>query len=66
MRKRYLYGSGVALLAILITLLVWQVSFTFGEFGPVTAVQTSVFWAVSTLIFLLTVTLGFMLFSHSA
>jgi PAS domain S-box-containing protein len=62
MRKRYLYGSGVALLAILITLLVWQVSFTFGEFGPVTAVQTSVFWAVSTLIFLLTVTLGFMLF----
>jgi PAS domain S-box-containing protein len=62
MRKRYLYGSGVALLAILITLLVWQVSFTFGDFGPVTAVQTSVFWAVSTLIFILTVTLGFMLF----
>lgn len=62
MRKRYLYGSGIALMAILITLLVWQVSFTFGEFGPVTAVQTSVFWAVSTLIFLLTVTLGFMLF----
>ena len=62
MRKRYLYGSGVALLAILITLLVWQSSFTFGEYRPVTAVQTSVVWAVSTLIFLLTVTLGFMLF----
>jgi two-component system, NtrC family, nitrogen regulation sensor histidine kinase NtrY len=62
MRKRYLYGSGIALLAILISLLVWQVSFSFGEYAPVTVVQTSVFWAVSTLIFLLTVTLGFMLF----
>jgi len=62
MRRRYLYSSGLVLLAILVTLLVWQVSFTFGDFGPVTAVQTSVFWAVSTLIFILTVTLGFMLF----
>jgi PAS domain S-box-containing protein len=62
MRRRYIYGSGIALLAILITLLVWQASFSFGEYGPVTAVQTSVFWAVSTLIFILTVTLGFMLF----
>ncbi|HEV2202828.1 MAG TPA: ATP-binding protein [Bryobacteraceae bacterium] len=62
MRNRYLYGSGIALLAILLALLVWQVSFTFGEYGPVTAIQTSVFWAVSTLIFILTVTLGFMLF----
>src|SRR6266851_212488 len=62
MSKRHVFVSGVALLAILITLLVWQVSFTFGEYGPVTAIQTSVFWAVSTLIFILTVTLGFMLF----
>jgi two-component system nitrogen regulation sensor histidine kinase NtrY len=62
MRKRYLFWSGLALLAILLTLLVWQVSFSFGEYGPATAVQTFVFWAVSTLIFLLTVTLGFMLF----
>jgi PAS domain S-box-containing protein len=62
MRKQYLYGSGIALLAILVTLLVWQVSFTFGDYGPVTAVQTSVFWAISTLIFVLTITLGFMLF----
>jgi len=62
MRKRYLFGSGVALLAILLTLLVWQMSFSFGEFGPTTTAQTFVIWAVSTLIFLLTVTLGFMLF----
>jgi two-component system nitrogen regulation sensor histidine kinase NtrY len=62
MRKRYLFWSGLALLAILLTLVVWQVSFTFGEYGPADAAQTFVFWAVSTLIFLLTVTLGFMLF----
>jgi two-component system, NtrC family, nitrogen regulation sensor histidine kinase NtrY len=62
MRKRYLFWSGLALLAILLTLVVWQVSFSFGEYGPATALQTFVLWAVSTLIFLLTVTLGFMLF----
>src|SRR5579863_9578085 len=62
MRKRYLFGSGLALLAILLTLVVWQVSFSFGEYGPATALQTFVLWAISTLIFILTVTLGFMLF----
>ena len=62
MRKRYLFWSGLALLAILVTLVVWQVSFSFGDYGPADAGQTFVFWAVSTLIFLLTVTLGFMLF----
>jgi len=62
MRKRYTYISGLVLLAILTTLLVWQMSFSFGEYGPSTLAQTFVFWAVSTLIFLLTVTLGFMLF----
>lgn len=62
MRKRYVFLSGVALLAILTTLLVWQVSFTFGEYGPANVEQTFVYWALSTLIFLLAVTLGFMLF----
>jgi two-component system nitrogen regulation sensor histidine kinase NtrY len=62
MRKRYLFWSGLVLLAILSTLVVWQVSFTFGDYGPENVAQTFVFWAVSTLIFLLTVTLGFMLF----
>ena len=62
MRKRYLIGSGAVLLAILLTLVVWQVSFSFGEYGPADSAQTFVFWAVSTLIFLLTVMLGFMLF----
>jgi two-component system nitrogen regulation sensor histidine kinase NtrY len=62
MRKRYLFASGLVLLAILLTLVVWQASFNFGEYGPADTAQTFVFWAVSTLIFLLTVTLGFMLF----
>ncbi len=62
MRKRYLFGSGMVLLAILLTLMVWQISFTFGEYGPANTAQTFVLWAVSTLIFVLTVTVGFMLF----
>jgi hypothetical protein len=49
---------------ILLVLVEWQVSFDFGEYAPTNAAQTFAFWAVSTLIFLLTVTLGFMLFSR--
>src|SRR5271169_3830330 len=62
MRKRLLFGSGLMLLAILVTLVVWQGSFTFGPFAPSSIQQTYLFWAVSTLIFVLTVTLGFILF----
>jgi PAS domain S-box-containing protein len=65
MRKRHLFGAGLVILAILVTLVVWQVSLTFGEFGPTNAAQTFLYWAVSTLIFLLTVTLGFMLFRET-
>ena len=60
MRKRIIYGSGVLLLALLVTMLVWQGSFSFGDFGPANAQQTYLVWAVSTLNFLLTVTLAFM------
>jgi two-component system, NtrC family, nitrogen regulation sensor histidine kinase NtrY len=62
MRKRHLFGAGLVLLVILLVLVEWQVSFDFGEYAPTNAAQTFAFWAVSTLIFLLTVTLGFMLF----
>jgi nitrogen fixation/metabolism regulation signal transduction histidine kinase len=57
MRKRYVFGGGLLLLALLLTLVVWQVSFKPGEYGPADAAQTFAFWAVSTLIFILTVTL---------
>jgi two-component system, NtrC family, nitrogen regulation sensor histidine kinase NtrY len=65
MRKRYLFVPGLVLLAILLTLVVWQSSFSnglVGEHGPSNASETFVFWAVSTLIFVLTATLSFMLF----
>ncbi len=65
MRKRHLFGAGLVVLAILLTLVVWQVSFNFGDIGPTNAAETFLFWAVSTLIFLLTVTLGFMLFRET-
>jgi two-component system, NtrC family, nitrogen regulation sensor histidine kinase NtrY len=61
MRQRYLYGSGVVLLAILVALIVWQTSFTFGTFGPSSPQQTIILLAISTLIFIFAVTLSFML-----
>ena len=61
MKKKLLYGSAIALLAVSVTLAVWQVSFDFGEYAPAGPDQTFVFWAVSMLIFLLIVTLGFIL-----
>jgi two-component system, NtrC family, nitrogen regulation sensor histidine kinase NtrY len=62
MRKRLIFGSGVVLLAILLTLVVSQGSFNLSPFAPSGLQQTYLFWAVSTLIFILTVTLGFILF----
>jgi len=62
MRKRLLLTAGTVALAVLIALLVWQSSFTFGSYGPTSPQEAYLFWAVSTLVFLLTITLGFMLF----
>jgi two-component system nitrogen regulation sensor histidine kinase NtrY len=62
MRKRLIFGSGVAGFVVLLTLVVWQGSFSLGDYGPTTPEQRYLFWAISTLVFLLTVTLGFMLF----
>jgi PAS domain S-box-containing protein len=61
MKNRLLYGAALVVLMISATLVVWQGSFDFGDFRPNDPQQTFIFWAVSTLIFLLTVTLGFML-----
>jgi PAS domain S-box-containing protein len=64
MRKRLMFGSAVVLLSILASLVVWQGSFNLGALAPAPSniQQTYLFWAVSTLIFILTVTLGFNLF----
>ncbi len=58
MRKRLMFGSAVVLLGILVTLVVWQGSFNLSP-APSNIQQTYLFWAVSTFIFILTVTLGF-------
>jgi two-component system, NtrC family, nitrogen regulation sensor histidine kinase NtrY len=47
---------------MLMSLVIWQGSFDFGEYAPTSPEQTYVFWGLSTVIFLLTVLLGFMLF----
>jgi PAS domain S-box-containing protein len=60
MRKRLLYGGGVVLLLILMGLVVWQGSFTVSP-APTDPGQTLIYWGVSTLIFVLMVTLGFIL-----
>ncbi len=59
-----MFGSSVVLLSILASLVVYQGSFNLGAFAPApsTIQETYLFWGVSTLIFILTVTLGFMLF----
>ncbi|MCP5113775.1 MAG: HAMP domain-containing protein, partial [bacterium] len=62
MRKRAWHLTGAVLLAISVALVIWQGSFTFGEWAPASIEETYLFWAISTLIFLLMVTLGFMLF----
>jgi len=60
--KRSWHILGGVVFLVSVTLLIWQGSFTFGEYAPSSIEQTYLFWAVSTIIFLLTVALGFMLF----
>src|SRR5579884_2858535 len=62
MQKRLFFYSGLVILTILVGLIVWQGSFTFGPLAPSSVEQTYIFWAVSTVIFILTVMLGFLLF----
>jgi len=61
MKKRLAYGSLSILLAISVILVVWEGSFNPGNFRPANPNQTLIFWAVSSLIFLLMVTLGWIL-----
>lgn len=62
MKQRYKFITGLTLLFVLTGLVIWQGSFSVGDYGPASAQQTYVFWGLSTLIFLLTVLLAFMLF----
>ena len=62
MKRPVLYGFAIVLLVLSVTLVVWQGSFNLGQFGPANPYQTFIFWAISSLIFVLMVTLGFILF----
>jgi two-component system nitrogen regulation sensor histidine kinase NtrY len=61
MNKRWLLGIGVVVLAVSVLLVLWQASFKMSV-GPTNPNQTFIFWAMSILIFVLMVTLGFILF----
>ncbi|HWB86893.1 MAG TPA: ATP-binding protein [Bryobacteraceae bacterium] len=62
MKKRLVYGFAVVLLLVSVTLVVSLGSMNLGQYGPADSHQTFIFWALSSLIFLLMVTLGFILF----
>ena len=62
MRKPLLYGFAIVALVLSVALVVWQGSFSPWQFGPSDPYQTFIFWAISSLIFVLMVTLGFILF----
>src|ERR1017187_8785418 len=61
MRKRLFYWSASVLLVISVVLVVWQGSFRLSNIGPSNPGQTFIFWAISTLIFILMVTVGWIL-----
>ena len=54
-------AAGAALLAALLGLVELQVSFNLDNYAPSNPSQTVTFWAISTVVFLLTVTVAFML-----
>src|SRR3954463_13742628 len=61
MLKRLMNVLAAIVLVASATLVLWQGSFDFGRFRPEDPEQTFVFFGISLLIFLLMVTLGFML-----
>src|SRR5262245_48942013 len=61
MRKRLLYGLGILVLVLSTALVVWLGHFHQRDFIPSNPAQTVMLWAVSTLIFILMVTVGWML-----
>jgi two-component system, NtrC family, nitrogen regulation sensor histidine kinase NtrY len=61
MRKRLFYGFASVLLAISVAFFVWQGSFHLSDFDPASSSQTLILWAVSLLVFILMVTVGWIL-----
>jgi PAS domain S-box-containing protein len=61
MKRPLLYRFAFVLLALCVSFVVWQGSFHLKQFDPSNPTQTLVVWAISILIFLLMVTLGWVL-----
>ena len=62
MKKRLVYGFLLVLLALCVLFVVWEGSFNTDKFKPDNPSQTVIFWAMSSLAFLLMVILGWKLF----
>jgi PAS domain S-box-containing protein len=62
MSHRVKFGAGIALLTVCLVVVFYQGSFSTGDYSPANPQQTYVFWGLSSLTFLLTVLLAFMLF----
>jgi len=63
MRKRLFYWFATVLLAICVVAVVWEASIRFRSTNPT---QTFIFWAISTLTFIVMVTLGWIVFRTGA
>ena len=61
MKRPMLYRVAFVVLALCVLFAVWQESFRLKQFDPANPTQTVIFWAVSILISLLMVTLGWVL-----
>jgi two-component system, NtrC family, nitrogen regulation sensor histidine kinase NtrY len=64
--KRPAYIFATVLLCLSVLLALWQGSFNLRQFGLASPLQTLIFWAISSLNFVLMVTLGFILFRTAA
>src|SRR5450432_1467895 len=63
MKKRLLYGFASVMLVLSVMVVVWQGSFNkeLQRFGPVNPQQTFIFWAISSLVAILMLVLGWIL-----
>jgi PAS domain S-box-containing protein len=61
MKRRLLYGAATVVLILCVAFVVWQGSFRTEGLDPQGIAQVFLYWAASSLVFVLTVTLGFIL-----
>ncbi len=61
MKRRVLYGAASLVLMLCVAFVLWQGSFRTEGFDPEGVGQVFLYWAASSLVFVLTVTLGFIL-----